>query len=93
MADVGVETGGEVQPEVLPPPPRRPWRRFVLLAILLIAGSVFGWHYLQQRREFEGTDDAQLTGDVIPVTSDIAYKERPETASCRASTSVVSKVW
>src|SRR5438128_1378315 len=73
MADSSLEAGG-TPPSALPTPPRRPWRRFVLLGLVLIAGAYFGLRWLAERRQYETTDDATLAGDVIPVTSELAGK-------------------
>ena len=46
----------------------RPMAKWVLLgiALLLIAGGLFFWHYYSVR---ESTDDAQIEGDIVPISA------------------------
>jgi membrane fusion protein (multidrug efflux system) len=40
---------------------------FIILAIVLIAGGIYGWTRLQYAKAHESTDDAQVEGDVYPI--------------------------
>lgn len=40
---------------------------FIILAVVLIAGGIYGWNRLQYARAHESTDDAQVEGDVYPI--------------------------
>ncbi len=53
------------------PGPRKAWRRYVVIALVLTVGAYFGWHWLQERRNYETTDNAALEGDLLPVTSQV----------------------
>jgi membrane fusion protein (multidrug efflux system) len=51
---------------------RRPWRRFVVLLLVLGAGGWFGWRWWQHEQHYVTTDDATLDTDLLPVTSEVA---------------------
>jgi membrane fusion protein (multidrug efflux system) len=40
---------------------------FIILAIVLIAGGIYGWTRFQYAQAHESTDDAQVEGDVYPI--------------------------
>jgi membrane fusion protein (multidrug efflux system) len=52
--------------------PRRAWRRYVVILVVLVAGGLYGWHWWQEAQLYETTDDATFEGDVIPITSEIS---------------------
>jgi membrane fusion protein (multidrug efflux system) len=46
--------------------------RIVIAVVLLAGGLLVGWRWLEHRRQYETTDNAEITGDLIPVTSEIS---------------------
>ena len=46
--------------------------RLVIALALMAVGAYFGWRWVEHRREYETTDNAEIAGDLIPVTSEIA---------------------
>lgn len=48
-------------------PKRRSPIPLIILAIVLIAGSIYGWNRYQFAKAHEDTDDAQVEGDVYPI--------------------------
>jgi membrane fusion protein (multidrug efflux system) len=53
--------------EPLEAPKKRNPLVFIILAVVLIAGAIYGWNRLQFARAHESTDDASVEGDVYPI--------------------------
>jgi membrane fusion protein (multidrug efflux system) len=58
--------------EPLEEPKKRNPLVFIILAIVLIAGGIYGWNRLQYARAHESTDDASVEGDVYPIIPRVA---------------------
>ncbi|HEY6488080.1 MAG: HlyD family secretion protein [Terracidiphilus sp.] len=65
------DRAGAVDPPTSPYPRRRSYKRWILLAslVVLIVGGAFLWHYLSG---FESTDDAQVDVHLYPVSARIS---------------------
>jgi len=57
-----------------PPATRRPphWPLLIILAAVLIGGGGYGWHWYQNIRDYESTDNATIQGDVISISSRVS---------------------